>query len=220
MSTDSSTPPAVQPAVISGSLQAATNAALDRLEAQSFSRRLWERDATLWKQDPEHQKIIRNALGWLTVADTMLKQLDVLEGFPQEVRSAGFTDQVLLGMGGSSLCPDVCRATFGTRPGFLQLHVLDSTDPASVAEVDVPIDLPARSLWFQANREEPRRRSVSSNTSITKSERSNVTGRERILSPSPIRERRWRHWPGRSTSGVFSGQPDIGGRYSALRILA
>ena len=114
-------PPPVRSAAIDASLQATTLAAIERLAAQGFSRRLWERDATLWKQDPDHQKIISNALGWLTVAQAMLKESDGIESFAREIKGAGFTQQVLLGMGGSSLCPDVCRATFGTRPGFLPL---------------------------------------------------------------------------------------------------
>ena len=217
MSTDSPTPPA-RPATIGSSLQAATNAALDRLEALGFSRRLWQRDATLWKQDPEHQEIICNSLGWLTVADTMLKQVDVVEGFAQEVRSAGFTDQVVLGMGGSSLCSDVCRATFGTRPGFLQLHVLDSTDPASVAAVGAAID-PARALFVVSSKSGKTIETASFFQYFFYQLRTKEPGENFVAITDPgtpleelAREKHFRR--------VFLGQPDIGGRYSALSSLA
>ena len=143
--------PPAHSAAVDAPLQAATHAAIEWLEAQGFPRRLWERDATLWKQDPDHQKIIRNALGWLTVAETTLKEADAIESFAGEIKSAGFTQQVLLGMGGSSLCPDVCRATFGTRPGFLPLTVLDSTVPASIAAVENSIDL-ANTLFLVSSK--------------------------------------------------------------------
>ena len=210
-------PPAAHAAVITGSLQAAATAALDRLDTQDFSRRLWDRDPSLWKDDPVHQKIISNSLGWLTVADIMLKHVDVLEGFPQEMKSAGFTHQVLVGMGGSSLCPDVCRATFGTRPGFLQLHVLDSTVPASVAAVEASIDL-AHTLFLVSSKSG----GTTETTSFfqyfyerVRSIKGDKAGENFVAITDPgtsletlAKEKNFRH--------IFPGQPDIGGRYSAL----
>ncbi len=211
------TPPPVQPAEIEGSLQAATNAALVRLEGESFSRRLWDRDAALWKQDPGHQKIIRNALGWLTVANTMLKQVDVFESFPQEAKNAGFTDQVLLGMGGSSLCPDVCRATFGTRPGFLQLHVLDSTVPASIAAVEASIDLD-RTLFVVSSKSGGTTETLSFFQYFYERVRSIKGDRAgenflAITDPGTSLEKLAQE---KNFRRIFPGQPDIGGRYSAL----
>ena len=209
--------PPVQPATIDAGLQAATRAGLDRLAAQSFSRRLWDRDATVWKQDPGHQKIIRNALGWLSVTQTMLGQVDALEVFAQDVKSAGFTHQVVLGMGGSSLCPDVCRATFGTRPGFLQMHVLDSTVPASVAAVEASIDL-AHTLFVVSSKSG----GTTETTSFfqyfyerIRSLKGDRAGENFVAITDPgtsleklAQEKEFRH--------IFPGQPDIGGRYSAL----
>jgi transaldolase/glucose-6-phosphate isomerase len=212
----SPTPP-VQPAEIAEGLQAATNAALDRLEAQSFSRRLWDRDATLWKQDPGHQKIIHNALGWLTVPHTMLEQVDVLESFPHDVKGAGFTHQVLLGMGGSSLCPDVCRATFGTAPGFLQLHVLDSTVPASVAAVEASIDL-AHTLFVVSSKSGGTTETTSFFQYFYERVRSIKGGQAgenflAITDPGTSLEKVAKE---KNFRRIFPGQPDIGGRYSAL----
>ena len=124
-----------------GALESAFHEGLAKLHQQDFARRLWERDPSLWKAEPEHQRIIRNALGWLSVPQLMLGQLDALYQFVEQVRGEGYKHAVVLGMGGSSLCPEVCRATFGTSPGFLDLQVLDSTIPASVAQVEKSIDL-------------------------------------------------------------------------------
>ena len=209
--------PGVQIAGIGASLQTAVGTALDGLEQQSFARRLWARDATVWKQDPEHQKIIKNALGWLTVPQTLLAQLDALGVFAQDVKTAGFTDQVLLGMGGSSLCPDVCRATFGTAPGFLQLHVLDSTVPASIAAVEASIDL-ARTLFVVSSKSG----GTTETTSFFQyfydrvhSIKGDKAGENFIAITDPgtsleklAKEKNFRR--------IFPGQADIGGRYSAL----
>ncbi len=209
--------PSVQPAAIGGSLQAATHAAVDRLEGLGFARRLWDRDATLWKQDPGHQKIIRNALGWLDEAGAMLKQLDGLQGFTRDVKNAGYADQVLLGMGGSSLCPDVCRATFGTAPGFLQLHVLDSTVPASVAAVEAAIDL-ARTLFVVSSKSGGTTETMSFFQYFYERVRS-IKGDQAgenflaITDPGTSLEKLAKE---KSFRRIFPGQPDIGGRYSAL----
>ena len=105
-------------------------ATLADLEAHRIVERIWAKDHTVWKPDPAE---IANRLGWLDVADRVLASLGDLESFVGEVRAAGFTDAVLLGMGGSSLAPEVMRRTFRPRRGFPRLHVLDSTVPATVA---------------------------------------------------------------------------------------
>jgi glucose-6-phosphate isomerase len=202
---------------LSESLHAATHAALDRLAAENFPQRLWDHDATLWKQEPEHQKIIRNSLGWLTSPDTLLGQIDGLGHFAQEVKNAGFTHQVLLGMGGSSLCPDVCRATFGTAPGFLPLEVLDSTVPASVMAVEKSIDL-AHTLFIVSSKSGGTTETLSFFEYFydrVRSVKGDRAGENFIAITDPgtsleklAREKNFRR--------IFPGQPDIGGRYSAL----
>ena len=104
--------------------------------------RLWQKDAGLWSDDPQTQTSIRNRLGWLNVvADVRRFGLEEIATVANAVRTEGFTDAVVLGMGGSSLCPDVCRATFDTAPGWLQLHVLDSTHPIAVRAVHDAVDV-------------------------------------------------------------------------------
>src|SRR5436305_12822912 len=84
---------------------------------------------------------MRNSLGWVPVIDRMEANADELAAFSQRIRNDGFTDVMLLGMGGSSLCPEVFRRTFGKTEGFPTLHVLDSTDPATVKSFEERADL-------------------------------------------------------------------------------
>ena len=116
-------------------------ATLKKMESESWIRRLWRKDPTLWKSDEAHKKIIANALGWVTVVDQLVEHAGELSAFSERVRNDGFTDVILLGMGGSSLCPEVFRRTFGKIDGYPTLHVLDSTDPATVESFEQKVDL-------------------------------------------------------------------------------
>ena len=100
---------------------------------------LWNREPSLWSADAEVQAKIANRLGWLTSPGLMADQLDTLTRFAASVREAGFTDVVLLGMGGSSLAPEVLRAVVGSGAQGLRLHMIDSTDPAAVLAIDTDI---------------------------------------------------------------------------------
>ncbi|MGA9773143.1 MAG: bifunctional transaldolase/phosoglucose isomerase [Blastocatellia bacterium] len=124
-----------------GSHAEAVKKALEQADKETWIRRVWKKDASLWKDDAEHQKIIRNALGWVTVIDQLVDNADELAAFSERVRNDGFTDAMLLGMGGSSLCPEVFRRTFGKIDNFPTLHVLDSTDPATVKSFEERVDL-------------------------------------------------------------------------------
>ncbi len=115
---------------------------LDALGADGYAERLWEADATLWKpEDAEHQQVVGNALGWLSVFEGVREQIDGLTEFVDDLRAEGYRSAVLLGMGGSSLAPEVMREVLGVREGYLDLHVLDSTDPAAVLAVEAAVDL-------------------------------------------------------------------------------
>ncbi|MFL6257163.1 MAG: bifunctional transaldolase/phosoglucose isomerase, partial [Pyrinomonadaceae bacterium] len=119
----------------------AVSAAIKEAEKGDVMRRVWRKDAALWKSEEEHQKIIKNALGWLNVADQMIGVEDDLVTFADRLREKGFKHVVLNGMGGSSLAPEVLRRTFGHQEGYPELLVLDSTDPDKVAEYREQIDL-------------------------------------------------------------------------------
>ncbi|HEY4639847.1 MAG TPA: bifunctional transaldolase/phosoglucose isomerase, partial [Thermoanaerobaculia bacterium] len=133
-----------------GSAQATVDQAAQRVEKEKFVERIWKKDATLWKNDDAHKKIIANALGWLTVAEAMKKAAPELMAFADSVKSE-FDDVVVLGMGGSSLCSEVTRRLFGARSGYPRLNVLDSTVPGAVHALETRLDL-ARTLFVVASK--------------------------------------------------------------------
>ena len=108
---------------------------IGRLEQDQFCARLWQKDPGLWKKDPKDQEEIRNALGWLHVAEKMGENLRDLSTFVEEVRAAGFQHVVLMGMGGSSLAPLAFHRIFGQGRDSLPFTVLDTTDPAAIWEI-------------------------------------------------------------------------------------
>ena len=200
-----------------GSLPSGFSAALDKLDQEKFPQRLREHDASLWKSEPEHQKIIKNSLGWLTVADTMLEHIDEVLSFVEDVKREGYQHAVVLGMGGSSLCPDVCRATFGTARGYLDLHILDSTVPARILSIEKSIDL-ARTIFLVSSKSGGTVEPLSFFKYFydrVHSLKGDAAAENFVAITDPgttleklAHEKKFRH--------VFPGQPDIGGRYSAL----
>jgi transaldolase/glucose-6-phosphate isomerase len=119
-----------------GPLAGAVAASLDDWKKNNKVARLWQKDASLWSGADES-----NWLGWLTVTEEQLAHMDVLKQIAGDVKKARFKHALLLGMGGSSLCPEVLRMTFGKIKGFPELHVLDSTDPAQIKAIEAKVDL-------------------------------------------------------------------------------
>jgi glucose-6-phosphate isomerase/transaldolase/glucose-6-phosphate isomerase len=176
--------------------------------------RIWARDHTLWKPDPAE---IDNRLGWLTVLDQMQNGLAELQTFAQAARKARTTDVVLLGMGGSSLGPEVLRCTFGSTKGSPRLWVLDSTVPGWVRRVTDAIQ-PARSLFLVASKSGGTIEVMSLFAhfwDLVNRTKGNRGGAQFVAITDPAtgleqlaRERGfWR---------TFTNPPDIGGRYSVL----
>jgi glucose-6-phosphate isomerase len=194
-------------------LKSELNRQLDDWQAGDKTARLWAGDASLWSGQDE-----ANWLGWLSVVERSLTQVDELQAFAEEIRSTSIAHVVLLGMGGSSMAPEVIRETLGVQPGFPQLQVLDSTNPAQLLAVEAAIDL-AHTLFVVSSK---------SGSSLEPNilmdyflERvSEITGEESagshfiaITDPGSSLERyagehRFRR--------VFHGEPAIGGRFSAL----
>ena len=114
----------------------AVDARLEDGRRQGKIRRLWAGDRSLWTGSDEDKW-----LGWLDVVDEQIKEVTKLKDFAADVKKAGFSDVLLLGMGGSSLGPEVFAETFGAQPGFPKLHVLDSTDPAQIKTFEDKVDL-------------------------------------------------------------------------------
>ena len=114
----------------------AVAASLEDWKKNNKVARLWQKDASLWSGTDES-----NWLGWLTITEEQLANIDALKQIAKDVKKARFKNALLLGMGGSSLCPEVLRMTFGKIKGFPDLHVLDSTDPAQIMAVEAKVDL-------------------------------------------------------------------------------
>jgi transaldolase/glucose-6-phosphate isomerase len=111
-----------------------------RAEIEQVARRIWKHDPTLW--GPRDQPEVADRLGWLNAPETYAEHIDDLEAFAAELAAEGYTDAVLLGMGGSSLAPEVLRLSFGERQhGRLRLQVLDSTDPTAILAVQASVTL-------------------------------------------------------------------------------
>jgi glucose-6-phosphate isomerase len=198
-------------------IKTAVKAALEELDVIGFSKRLLDKDPDLWKKNPKDRAIIKNSLGWLDAPLFMVGRVDELTAFAAEVKAAGFTHIVLLGMGGSSLAPLVLASAFGKTAGFPGLIVLDSTDPDAIRSVESAIN-PAATLFI-----------VSSKSGTTIEPLSffehffalvqKAKGLEAglnfiaITDPDTPLEGFYRKYGMRR---LFTNPPDIGGRFSAL----
>ena len=119
--------------IFAGKYGKVISTAVEKAVNERVVARLWGYDYTVWKNKPAE---ITNRLGWLTIADAMYDQIPRLKEFAEMVKRDGFTRGVLLGMGGSSLAPEVFRKTFGVKAGYLDISVLDSTDPEAILALD------------------------------------------------------------------------------------
>ena len=187
--------------------------ALTQLARDNVVARIWDKDHTVWKDDPTE---ITDRLGWLTISRDMTEHVSDLQSFAEEVRGEGVRDVVLLGMGGSSLGPEVLRQCIGSAPGFPALTVLDSTVPERVGTVTRSID-PARALFI-----------VSSKSGGTIEPNSFYKHFRHIVESAVGAERAGRHFVAITDTGtslaergaaegfrrVFENPPDLGGRYS------
>jgi transaldolase / glucose-6-phosphate isomerase len=194
-------------------LSKAVEAALDDWHANRKVERLWARDATLWTDTGEDKW-----LGWLNIVDEQQKTNRRFANFAAEVNDAGFSHVLLLGMGGSSLCPEVLAKSFGRIDGFPQLHVLDSTDPAQVKAAENKIDI-GNTLFFVSSKS-----GTTLEPNIFKqyffNRAQEVVGEENagkhfiaITDPgSKLRQEA----ESDQFRKIFLGDPSIGGRYSAL----
>jgi transaldolase/glucose-6-phosphate isomerase len=204
---------AQQKASLPADLDGAVKKNLEDWRKSGKVARLWQGDASLWTNADEGKW-----LGWLGVTDEQLANLPKLKAFADEVKSGGFTDILLLGMGGSSLCPEVLTLTFGQIPGFPRLHILDSTDPAQIRTVEKKINL-AKTLFIVSSKSggtlEPNIYKQYFFERVQQTLGADKAGSRFIAITDPgskmqqVAERdHFRH--------IFYGLPSIGGRYSAL----
>ena len=198
-----------------GTLQPKIDEQVARLQKEEAPRRLWAKDPALWTKDPAAGKEIVDRLGWLNVADKMEGDLPRLRAVAREARA--YSDVVQLGMGGSSLCPDVLRHTFGHVRGHPALHVLDTTDPGTILSLRSRLD-PADTLFIVASKSGTTTETLSHYAYFREAvEKAGVKQPGRnfaaITDPGTSLEKQAR------TDGfrwVYGNPPDIGGRYSAL----
>jgi transaldolase/glucose-6-phosphate isomerase len=203
-----SRPPTIQ-AQIPDDLEPRIAERVKRAMVEDVAHRIWKKDDTLW--GPAGQPEVANRLGWLTTVDTILEGIDDLEAFAAEIRDEGFTDVVLLGMGGSSLAPEVIRQSFGDQAGWPSLHVLDSTDAGAIRSVQDRVDLD-RTLFLVSTKSGGTIETLSLFKHFW-SLRSDGRRFVAITDPgSGLADLANEHGFRRT----FLNDPDIGGRYSAL----
>ena len=197
-----------RPLVSLGSLDGAIESRLAWMAKTDVPRRLWEKDHTVWKPDPTE---ISNRLGWLTVADQMTEAAGDLIAFGRRIAGEDFRDAVLMGMGGSSLAPEVIHATFGAALDFPTLHVLDTTDPMSIIALEHSLDL-GRTLFIVASKSggtvETACQCAYFYDKVRRGEQFIAITDAGSSLETLARQSGFRR--------VFLNQPDIGGRYSAL----
>jgi transaldolase/glucose-6-phosphate isomerase len=198
-----------------GAYQATVDGAMAQMVEDEIIHRIWAHDHTVWKPDPTE---IANRLGWLHTAEAMSENVPCLEALAEDVRAAGYSHALLLGMGGSSLAPEVMRRAFGVRDGYLDLTVLDSTDPAAVLNYAERLDL-SRTLFIVATKSGGTVETLSF-FKFFYSRVAHTLGAEEagahliaITDPGSKLADLAREYDFRAT---FLNDPNIGGRYSAL----
>ncbi|GEP09404.1 bifunctional transaldolase/phosoglucose isomerase [Methylobacterium gnaphalii] len=193
-------------------LQGSADKTIEAWRAKGAIRRLWAHDKTVWTGRDEDKW-----LGWLRIVEDGLDRLGEYQAFAEEIRSEGFTDAVVLGMGGSSLGPEVIAASYGAREGWPKLRILDSTDPSEVRTVEAAVNL-EKTLFIVASK--------SGSTLEPNVFRDYFLGRMKevvgdragrhfvaVTDPASAMEKAARDDGFRE---IFYGVPQIGGRYSVL----
>lgn len=202
-----------QTANLPSALDSAVRERVEEWRAQDKVHRLWARDASLWTGTDEGQW-----LGWLGIANDQLADLDRLQRIAELAKSSGFEHALLLGMGGSSLGPDVLRATFGRQPGYPELHILDSTDPAQVRAIERAIDV-ERTLFIVSSKSGGTLEPNVFKDYFFERVQARVGHREagrRFIAITDPGSKIQRIAEAEGFRRVFFGIPAIGGRYSVL----
>lgn len=199
-----------------GEYGGAVKAVLDEAKRANVIERIWNKDTTLWKNEAAHQKTIANSLGWLTVSTEMLCVADELKTFADSVSASGFEHVMVCGMGGSSLCPEVLRQTFGRQKDFPELLVLDSTDPDTINNFKEQIDI-GKCLFVIASKSGTTTEPIAFHRYWYSevAQKSDVPGDSFVTITDPGSQMA----DTAAAEGfrrIFLNQADIGGRYSAL----
>nr|WP_290667061.1 hypothetical protein [Ardenticatena sp.] len=199
-----------------GVYERAVQQRLQAWEEENLAGRIWQRDASVWTSQTPPPAELLDRLGWLDLPTDMRAHVDEWRGFAETIHAEGFTHAVLLGMGGSSLAPEVFQKTFGNRSGYPELIVLDSTHPDAVRAVEAQID-PPHTLFIVSSKSGTTIETISFFRYFWHLMRdtTETPGRHFIAITDPgtpleelAKARHFRH--------VFDAPSDVGGRYSAL----
>ncbi len=201
--------------VNAGKYQKRIDETLEKIKNKKITERIWENDFSIWSDKPDE---IVNRLGWLHSPEVTGMALEEINSFADEIRKEGFTSAVVLGMGGSSMAPEVFSLMFDKRDGYLDLHVLDSTDPGAVSAIDKMLD-PAKTLYIVSTKSGSTVETFSYMKHFYNATLKKVgieeTGKHFIAITDPksglidtAEELKFRK--------IFRNDPNIGGRYSAL----
>ncbi len=200
-----------------GNYQRTIEKTLEKITKEKIIQRIWQKDHTVWRKEPAE---ISDRLGWLDCREVTRKSLDEINLFVEEILNEGFTQALLMGMGGSSLTPEVFRMTFGIKNGYLDLHVIDSTHPEAVLEYERTL-YPTKTLYIVSTKSGGTIETMSFMkyyfTSVSK-----IMGQEKaaqhfiaITDPGSGLEETAKNLNFRK---IFLSDPNIGGRFSALSL--
>ena len=198
-----------------GKEEAQIESAYSKIDAEKVIERIWKKDYTVWSENPAE---ISNRLGWLDSPSQMKDSIKDINDFVEEVRKEGFENALLLGMGGSSLAPEVFSRIFGTAKGYLNLFVLDSTHPDNVDELIRKLD-PRKTLYIVSTKSGGTIETISFMkffySHVAKNIGSNEAGKHFLAITDPgsgledyAKKLHYRK--------IFLNNPDIGGRFSAI----
>ncbi|HEX4786611.1 MAG TPA: bifunctional transaldolase/phosoglucose isomerase [Candidatus Sulfotelmatobacter sp.] len=195
------------------SLAATVKTTIADWQSRGNMQRLWKRDATLWTGSDEGQW-----LGWLDIVDEQLTQQDQLQKIAKEVQQREFQHVLLLGMGGSSLCPEVLRMTFGRIAHFPTLHVLDSTDPGQVKAFEHQIDIPKTLFIVSSKSGSTLEPNIFKQYFFERTKQAVGVAKvgSHFMAITDPGSKMQQVAEGDHFLHVFFGRPSIGGRYSAL----
>jgi transaldolase/glucose-6-phosphate isomerase len=198
---------------LAGPLAGAVVASIEDWKRNNKVARLWQKDASLWTGTDES-----NWLGWLTITEEQLAHTEVFRQIAEDVRKARFRHALLLGMGGSSLCPEVLRMTFGKIKGFPELHVLDSTDPAQIRAIEAKLDLKSTICIVSSKSGSTLEPNIYKQYFFERV-KAKVGGKEagnRFIAITDPGSKMQQVAEADKFRKIFFGVPSIGGRYSAL----
>jgi transaldolase/glucose-6-phosphate isomerase len=194
-------------------LAAAVATALDDWKKNDKVKRMWNGDASVWTGADEGKW-----LGWLTMTEEQLAHIEALKTIATDISKSGYQHALLLGMGGSSLCPEVMRMTFGKIPGHPEMHVLDSTDPAQIKALEAKLDL-ASTICIVSSKSGGTLEPNIFKQYFFEQVKAKVGAAEvgnRFIAVTDPGSKMQQVAEGDKFRKIFMGLPSIGGRYSAL----